>query len=133
MNILTYGDIIDGGNSVFNVVCQKKMNELYLDFRGVITISNPYKHLQPFLDELDEKLSTQPFKHSHLDFTGLEFCNSNGFYILMDIIEKIYGTVTDKVTVKRVMGDDWHQNTLPVLLNIDENKNRTIFEDCVLN
>jgi hypothetical protein len=66
-----------------------------------------------------------------IDFTELEFCNSNGFYIIMDIIELVYAAATGPVLVRRLEEDDWQQETLPILLNLDEAAvaARTSFED----
>jgi hypothetical protein len=66
-----------------------------------------------------------------IDFSELEFCNSNGFYVIMDIIETVYGKVSGPVLVRRLEEDDWQQETLPILLNLDEASvaARTTFED----
>ena len=66
-----------------------------------------------------------------MDFTGLSFCNSNGFYVIMDITELIYQSVDGPVVVKRLEEDDWQQETLPILLDIEEEEvgARTLFED----
>ena len=65
------------------------------------------------------------------DFKELDFCNSNGFYIIMDITEMIINTIGGPITVKRLKGDDWQQETLPILLNVDEPEieARTTFEE----
>jgi hypothetical protein len=49
----------------------------------------------------------------------------------MDIIEIIYDTFSAPVLVKRLKDDDWQQETLPILLNIDEPEidERTNFEE----
>ena len=64
-------------------------------------------------------------------FRELNFCNSNGFYVIMDIIEIIYDAFSAPVLVKRLKDDDWQQETLPILLNIDEPEidERTNFEE----
>ena len=54
------------------------------------------------------------------DFKELDFCNSNGFYIIMDISEMIINAIKGPITVKRLKADDWQQETLPILLNVDE-------------
>ncbi len=66
-----------------------------------------------------------------LDFTELEFCNSNGFYVIMDIVELVYLLLPGPVLVRRLQEDDWQQETLPILLNLDEETiaARTTFED----
>lgn len=66
-----------------------------------------------------------------LDFTELRFCNSNGFYVIMDIVEAAYQNVPGQVTVRRLLGDDWQQETLPILLNADEEaiSQRTSYSD----
>ena len=66
-----------------------------------------------------------------LDFQDLSFCNSNGFYIIMDIVEFIYNDAKGPVVVKRLKGDDWQQETLPILLNTDEPEisERTTFKE----
>jgi hypothetical protein len=49
----------------------------------------------------------------------------------MDITELIYQSVDGPVVVKRLEEDDWQQETLPILLDIEEEEvgARTRFED----
>jgi hypothetical protein len=49
----------------------------------------------------------------------------------MDIAEMIIGTTKGPITVKRLKDDDWQQETLPILLNVDEAEIgvRTTFEE----
>ena len=131
MRVLTYGDIMDGGTSVFTSVAKLDTPKLIVSFGGVIRVDNPYRHLSAFVSELEERLPAAQVEAIELDFTELNFCNSNGFYVIMDIIEIIYNAFTARVTVKRLKEDDWQQETLPILLNVEEPEigKRTSFED----
>ena len=131
MKVLTYGDIMDGGKSVFTSVAKLDGAKLILSFSGVIRVDNPYRHLENFINELDEKLTKTPIFEIEIDFRELNFCNSNGFYVIMDITEIIYNKVPASVLVKRLKNDDWQQETLPILLNTDEPdiSDRTTFEE----
>ena len=120
MRILTYGDIMDGGTSVFTSVAKLDEPKLIVSFSGAIRVDNPYRHLSTYVSELEEHLPASTVKAIELDFTELSFCNSNGFYIIMDIIEIIYGIFPVHVTVKRLKEDDSQQETLPILLNVNE-------------
>lgn len=131
MNVLTYGEIMDGGVSVFHCVAREDDGEFSLSFSGVVRIDNPYRYLAAMLDDLREILPKRAITRSVLDFTELEFCNSNGFYVIMDIVELVYASVSGPVRVRRLREDDWQQETLPILLNLDEESiaARTTFED----
>ena len=131
MRVLTYGDIMDGGTSVFTSVAKLDAPKLIVSFSGAIRVDNPYRYLSAYVSELEERLPSAQVKAIELDFTELNFCNSNGFYVIMDIIEIIYNIFPAGVTVKRLKEDDWQQETLPILLNVDEPEigKRTTFED----
>ncbi len=131
MRVITYGDIMDGGVSVFTSVAKVDENKLIVSFSGVIRIDNPYKHLENYLSELEQLLPKESIETIELDFQELSFCNSNGFYVIMDITELILDTIDGPVVVKRIKDDDWQQETLPILLNIDEPEieERTTFEE----
>lgn len=131
MNILTYGEIMDGGASVFHCVVREDASSLFVTFSGVVRVDNPARHLGDLLTDLRHILPARTFEAITLDFTDLEFCNSNGFYIIMDIIEIVYAATTGPVLVRRLEEDDWQQETLPILLNVDEPAiaARTEFED----
>lgn len=131
MKVLTYGDIMDGGKSVFTSVAKLDGAKLILSFSGVIRVDNPYIHLENFINELEGKLTKTPIFEIEIDFRELNFCNSNGFYVIMDITEIIYNKVPASVLVKRLKNDDWQQETLPILLNTDELdiSDRTTFEE----
>jgi hypothetical protein len=131
MNVLTYGEIMDGGASVFHCVVREDAGSLFVTFSGVVRVDNPYRHLAELLRELHDILPQKQIDRSVIDFSELEFCNSNGFYIIMDIIETVYGSVSGPVLVRRLEEDDWQQETLPILLNLDEATiaARTTFED----
>lgn len=131
MKILTYGEIMDGGASVFHSVAKLDGDHLLVSFEGVIRIDNPYRYLSGYLDELNQILPAQTIRKTTIDFIELRFCNSNGFYIIMDIVEAVYKHVDGIVNVRRIENDDWQQETLPILLNIDDEiiQNRTQFED----
>jgi hypothetical protein len=122
---------MDGGKSVFTSVAKLDGAKLILSFSGVIRVDNPYRHLENFINELDEKLTKTPIFEIEIDFRELNFCNSNGFYVIMDITEIIYNKVQASVLVKRLENDDWQQETLPILLNTDEPdiSDRTVFEE----
>jgi hypothetical protein len=131
MNVLTYGEIMDGGASVFHCVAREDEGTFLLSFSGVVRIDNPYRHLAGLLQDLREILPKRTISRSVLDFSELEFCNSNGFYVIMDIVEIVYACVPGPVLVRRLQEDDWQQETLPILLNLDEETiaARTTFED----
>ena len=131
MKVLSYGDIMDGGHSVFTSVAKIDVSHLEVTFTGVIRVENPHKELKKYLDELGQLLPDSGAERATLDFTGLSFCNSNGFYVIMDITELVYQNVDGPVIVKRLQEDDWQQETLPILLDIDEEEigARTTFED----
>ena len=130
MNVLTYGEIMDGGASVFHCVAREDEGTFTLSLSGVVRIDNPYRHLANLLQDLREILPKRPIVRSVLDFSELEFCNSNGFYVIMDIVEIVYASVPGPVLVRRLQEDDWQQETLPILLNLDEESiaARTTFE-----
>ncbi len=131
MKILTYGEIMDGGESVFHCVVHEDDHILNVTFHGVVRVDNPSRHLADMMAELRRVLPTSEFESTMLDFTELEFCNSNGFYTIMDIIELVYAAGAGPVLVRRLEEDDWQQETLPILLNMDEAAiaDRTRFED----
>lgn len=131
MIVLTYGDIMDGGKSVFTSVAKLDQKKLLVTFNGVIRIDNPYKYLENYLSELSGSLPGKGIKTADVDFTELKFCNSNGFYIIMDIVELVYQNVADSILIRRIKDDDWQQETLPILLDIDNPDigKRTEFED----
>lgn len=131
MKVLTFGEIMEGGGTVFSSVTSIDSEQLLVTFKGVVRIDNPYRHLSPYLTALGEQLPAASLTSTSIDFTELRFCNSNGFYIIMDIIEIIYRSTTGPVKVRRLKEDDWQQETLPILLNLDEDEiaNRTSFED----
>ena len=131
MNVLTYGEIMEGGTSVFHCVVREDAGSLFVIFSGVVRVDNPARHLAEMLAELRLLLPGRTIERTVIDFTELEFCNSNGFYIIMDIIELVYAAATGPVLVRRLEEDDWQQETLPILLNLDEAAvaARTSFED----
>ena len=131
MRILTYGDIMDGGTSVFTSVAKLDGLKLIVSFSGAIRVDNPYRYLATYVSELEDRLPPTQVHSIELDFTELNFCNSNGFYVIMDIVEILYNIFPAHVTVKRLKDDDWQQETLPILLNVDEPEiaKRTTFED----
>ena len=122
---------MDGGTSVFTSVTKIDGDKIILSFSGVIRVDNPYKHLEGYIDELDEELKKNEFENIELDFRELNFCNSNGFYVIMDLIEIVYDSKDVPITVNRLRDDDWQQETLPILLNVDEPEinDRTSFNE----
>jgi len=73
-----------------------------------------------YMDELGSALEGATVEHIEFDFRELSFCNSNGFYVIMDITELVVNQFDCPISVKRLSGDDWHQETLPILLNAQE-------------
>jgi hypothetical protein len=122
MKILAYGDIMEGGTSVFTTILKIKGDELIVSFKGVIRVDDPYKYLSYFIKDIETKIDIKEIKNTIIDFTELKYTNSNGFYVLMDIIENIYKNTKGAITVKRLKEDDWQQETLPILLNCDDKK-----------
>ena len=133
MKVLAYGDITDSGNTVFTSVAKIDDGTLYLSFNGSIRIDDPYRHLESFVDELRSVLPANSISQIQMDFQELSFCNSNGFYIIMDIAELAIEKYDCEILVKRLEDDDWQQETLPILLNADEPTiaRRTKFEENV--
>jgi hypothetical protein len=131
LKVLAFGEIMDGGTSVFSSVAKVDADLLIVSFGGSIRIDNPYKHLEQYLLELDQLIPKEKVGRIEFDFKDLDFCNSNGFYIIMDITEMIIGTTKGPIVVKRLEDDDWQQETLPILLNVDEPEieARTTFEE----
>lgn len=124
---------MENGVSLFTAIAQLNGKELRVKFSGSIRVENPYKQLESYIQDLDAQLRQNKISSTVLDFTGLSYCNSNGFYVLMDIIDVIYGIVPGGVQVNRLSRDDWHQETLPVLLNLEDREIcfRTSLKDCV--
>ncbi len=131
MKVLAFGEIMDGGISVFSSVAKVDTDLLIISFGGSIRIDNPYRYLEQYLLELEQLLQQEKIGRIEFDFKELDFCNSNGFYIIMDITEMIINAIPGPITVKRLEGDDWQQETLPILLNVDEPEieSRTTFEE----
>jgi hypothetical protein len=122
---------MDGGTSVFTSVAKIDGKKLIVTFSGMIRVDNPYKHLESYIDDLEAELDSAEIDDVELDFRELNFCNSNGFYVIMDLIEIVYATKDVPVVVNRLKDDDWQQETLPILLNIDEPEivERTSFKE----
>ena len=120
MKVLAYGEIMDGGISVFSSVAKVDGDSLIITFGGSIRIDNPYRYLEQYLRELEQLLPKVKIDRIEFDFKELDFCNSNGFYIIMDITEMVINRTSGPIKVKRSKGDDWQQETLPILLNVDE-------------
>jgi hypothetical protein len=122
---------MDGGTSVFTSVAKIDGKKLIVSFSGMIRVDNPYKHLESYIDDLEAELDSAEIADVELDFRELNFCNSNGFYVIMDLIEIVYATKDVPVVVNRLKDDDWQQETLPILLNIDEPEidGRTSFKE----
>jgi hypothetical protein len=131
LKVLAFGEIMDGGSSVFSSVAKIDKDLLIVSFGGAIRIDNPYRHLEQYLLELEQLVPKQEVGRIEFDFKELDFCNSNGFYIIMDITEMIINATNAPITVKRLKDDDWQQETLPILLNVDEPEieARTTFEE----
>jgi hypothetical protein len=131
LKVLAYGEIMDGGISVFSSVAKVDADLLIVSFGGSIRIDNPYKYLEQYLAELDQLIPKEEIGRIEFDFKELDFCNSNGFYIIMDITELIIDAIKGPIKIKRLKDDDWQQETLPILLNADEPEieARTTFEE----
>lgn len=131
MKVLAYGDIMDSGKSVFTTVAKKDATRLILTFHGFIRNDNPYNHLSNYLEKITDILMEEMITEILIDFTDLKFCNSNGFYFIMDTIDLVYNNTNGPVIVRRLKEDDWQQETLPILLGMDDNlkQERTVFEE----
>ena len=131
MRLLTYGEIMDKGRSAFTAAAHELNGRLTLKLTGAVRVENPYNHLTPFLDELKVKLAEEDLAEGVIDFTELKYCNSIGFYILMDMIELVFQRVSGMIAVRRLEDDDWQQESLPILLNLEEEsvKSRTVIEE----
>ena len=62
MIILTYGEIIEAGSSVFTCVAILDDGKLVINFKGVLRVDNPEKELTSFIEELDMKLDESTAK-----------------------------------------------------------------------
>jgi hypothetical protein len=122
---------MDGGKSVFTSVAKLDGKKFILSFSGVIRVDNPYRYLESYIEELENELFELDIDTIELDFRELNFCNSNGFYVIMDITEIVFNTRNAPVIVDRLKDDDWQQETLPILLNVDEPEidQRITFQD----
>ena len=131
MRLLTYGEIMDKGSSAFTAAAHALDGRLTLKLTGAVRVENPYHHLTPFLDELKVKLGEEELNEGVIDFTELKYCNSIGFYILMDMIELVFQRISGMIAVRRLEDDDWQQESLPILLNLEEDsvKSRMVIEE----
>ncbi|MCA9710594.1 MAG: STAS domain-containing protein [Myxococcales bacterium] len=133
MKILTYGEIMEGGASVFQSVAKLDGDTLSVVLEGAIRADNPGLKLQGHVRELTAALLEHraEVRRVVIDFVELEFCNSSGFYVVMDLVESVYRGVDAPVTIRRVRDDDWQQETLPILIDIDDPgiHARTRFDD----
>jgi hypothetical protein len=120
VRVLAYGDIMDGGSSAFTSVATVDGGTLKITFSGVIRVDLPYSHLESYVGELKRLLPKEQVDNVEFDFRELTFCNSNGFYVIMDVTEMVLNLFSCPVHVLRLSSDDWHQETLPILLNVDE-------------
>jgi hypothetical protein len=50
MNVLTYGEIMEGGASVFHCVVREDDGSLFVIFSGVVRVDNPARHLAELLE-----------------------------------------------------------------------------------
>jgi hypothetical protein len=116
---------------LFTSVSKVDNRKLIVTFDGAIRIDHPYNHLKSYLNELETLLPKQQIETIEFDFQELKFCNSDGFYIIMDIIDIIIDRIKGSILVKRIIEDDWQQESLPILLNVDEPEigNRITFEE----
>lgn len=135
MNVLTYGEIMDGGSSVFHSVAKLDQQHLIVTLQGVVRVDNPYRYLHTYIEQLAKLLPCQPISRVTFDFTKMRFCNDNGFYVIMDIIDGVYNLTSCPVVVRRIADDDWQVEALPILLNLAEEHVaiRTTFEDVTMS
>ena len=71
MNILTYGEIMDGGASVFHCVARDDAGSLLVTFSGVVRVDNPARHLAELLADLRQLLPGRAIERTVIDFTEL--------------------------------------------------------------
>lgn len=111
------GRIYEGTRRVFLVqAASSEPDMLVVNFEGMIRVDDSGKILSGYIKELDRFLSEHVAAKAMLDFTKLQFCNSTGFYTVMDILEVVYRKVPGRVLIRRLTDDDWHTETLPLLL-----------------
>lgn len=128
---LCSGEIKDGGSTVFRSVAKlDEENLLTVTFEGEIRIENPAPQLDDYLNRLVNLLPQYSIPEATLDFAQLRFCNDAGFHVAMDICETVYELIPGHITVRRLSDDDWHHETLPILLNLNDESvaNRTSFD-----
>lgn len=115
------GEVTEAGAVAFRVVATREEQGVRVRFEGSLRVDHPYQFLSVFIEALREAKGTAPeAARFDLDFARLRFCNSNGFYAIMDIVEAVYALGSAPVTVHCVAGDDWHRETLPILLDLDD-------------
>jgi hypothetical protein len=104
---------------------------LVVTFEGEIYVNNPKRYLTGYLDELARLLPGQPIASMTLDFVKVRRCNDVGFYAIKDIVDAVQNLVFGPIMVRRLAGDEWQQEALPILLNLAEESNaeRTTFEN----
>lgn len=111
------GRIYEGTRRVFLVqAANSEADTLLVSFEGIIRADDSGKILSGYIKELDRFLSEHAAVNAVLDFTKLQFCNSTGFYTVMDILDVVYRRVPGRVLIRRLADDDWHTETLPLLL-----------------
>lgn len=134
MNVLTSGEIMDGGLSVFHSVAKLDEQHLIVTLQGVVRVDNPYRYLHAYIEQLGNVLPCQTISRITFGFTKMRFCNDNGFYVIMDIIDAVYNLTSCPVLARRIVDNDWQAETLPILLNLSEDHiaSRTTFEDVTM-
>jgi len=132
MKKLCCGEITEGNRTVFSsFAALDDEHRLVVQFDGVIRVADPYPLLCGYLKELKQVLPQLEACSALVDFVKMRFCNSNGFYVVLDILEAVYGLVPGSVTIRRLAEDDWQVETLPILLRAlgEDTCARTIFDN----
>lgn len=117
MTDLCSGQISEGTKRVFtSAATLDDDNRLVVTLEGIIRVDDSSQLLSGYVKELDRMLSSLQVSMAFIDCTRLRFCNSTGFYAVMDILETIFAHVPGQVTIRRLSDDEWQTETLPLLL-----------------
>lgn len=132
MKDLCSGQISEGSKREFiSSASLDDHGQLVVTLEGIIRVDDSTQLLSGYIRELARSLASLQVPAALVDFTRLRFCNSTGFYAVMDILDAVYKQVSGPVTLRRLAEDEWHTETLPLLLIAlgDGTGARTSFED----
>lgn len=132
METLCRGEIIESNRVVFvSETAIDDKNQLLVTLAGIIRVSDPQQFFSEYTKNISIKLPSLPTKSVIIDFSKFVFCNSTGFYLVLDIVESIYCHFPGTIIIRRLLDSEWQIETLPILLRAigEQIIPRTIFED----